>query len=111
MALHWTEQRDALHEWLVSNPRILIGCDFDGTLAPLVSHADKACLTAATKAVLLRLASLPGVILAVISGRSLVDLRQRVGLPGVLYAGNHGLEMTGSDGATIRAPAAAEAGP
>lgn len=111
MAPHWTEQRDALREWLVSNPRILIGCDFDGTLAPLVSHADKARLPAATRAVLLRLASGPGVILAVISGRSLVDLRQRVGLTGVLYAGNHGLEMTGPDGATIRAPAAVKAGP
>ena len=108
MTPHWSEQRDALQEWLLKNPRILIGCDFDGTLAPLVSHADDAELPAATRVVLQRLAALPGVSLAFISGRSLLDLQQRIVVAGALYAGNHGLEMTGADGSPVLAPGAEE---
>ncbi len=109
MTPHWTEQRDALREWLVSHPQILIGCDFDGTLAPLVPHADEVSLPETTRDALTRLSALPGVQLAFISGRGLADLRRRVALPNVLYAGNHGLEMTAPDGSVVFAPAAVEA--
>lgn len=111
MTPHWTEQREALREWLVSNPQILIGCDFDGTLAPLRPHADEVSLPTATKDALTHLAVQPGVDIAFISGRGLEDLRRRVDLPGAWYAGNHGLEMTGPDGSILQASAAAEAGP
>jgi len=104
MKPHWSEQRSALQDWLLLSPRILIGCDFDGTLAPIVAHADDAHLPAATRAVLQRLISLSGVTLALISGRSLTDLQQRVGLPGALYAGNHGLEIKGQGGSITLAP-------
>ncbi len=106
MIPHWTEQREALHAWLVSEPRILIGCDFDGTIALLVSHADDARLSIPTRAVLQRLVAQPGVVVALISGRSITDLQQKVALDGVLYAGNHGLEMASYDGSTVMAPAA-----
>lgn len=86
-------------------PRILIGSDFDGTLAPIVPHADDACLPATTREVLQRLIAMPGVTLAVISGRSMADLQQRMALAGALYAGNHGLEMTGQgDDSSMPAP-------
>lgn len=111
MKPHWTEQRSALQHWLLMSPRVLIGCDFDGTLAPIVAHADDARLPASTLAVLQRLISFPGVTLAFISGRSLADLRQRVGLPGALYAGNHGLEMTGQGGSVTVAPSVLESLP
>lgn len=107
----WTEQRETLQAWLVSNPRILIGCDFDGTLSPLVAHADDARLPSAMRAVMERLMALPGVAFAVISGRSIEDLRQRVDVPGVWYAGNHGLERESPDGSTVLAPGAEDAGP
>ncbi len=35
-------------------------------------------------------------MLGIVSGRSLVDLRERVGLDGLIYAGNHGLELQGN---------------
>ena len=111
MKRHWTEQRSALQNWLLMSPRILIGCDFDGTLAPIVAHADDACLPASTLAVLQRLNSFPGVTLAFISGRSLADLQQQVGLPGALYAGNHGLEMTGQGDSVTLAPGVLESLP
>lgn len=106
MTPHWSELREALQEWLLANPRILIGCDFDGTLSPLVPHADDARLPEGTRAVLQRLRSLKGVTLAFISGRSLADLQQRMDVAGALYAGNHGLEMTGAGGAPVLAPGA-----
>jgi len=42
-----------------------------------------------------RLAANPLVGLAVLSGRSLTDIRRRVQLPGVVYGGCHGLEIEG----------------
>lgn len=111
MTPHWSELRNELRHWLQAQPRILIGCDFDGTLTPLVAHPDAAHLPAATRGVLQRLMSLPGVSLAFISGRSLADLQQRIAIPGALYAGNHGLEMTGPDGASMLVTGMAESLP
>jgi trehalose 6-phosphate phosphatase len=107
----WTEQREELRSWLVSQPRVLIGCDFDGTLSPLVAHADDARLPSAVRAAMQRLVAQPGVAFAVISGRSIADLRQRVAVDGVWYAGNHGLEREAPDGSTVLAPGAEDAGP
>lgn len=110
MIPHWAEQRAALRHWLATHPRLFIGSDFDGTLSVLRPHADEACLPEATRDILCRLAELPGITLAFISGRSLQDLRQRVGIKGVLYAGNHGLEMTELGSERIRlAPTAEQA--
>jgi len=39
------------------------------------------------------LRDLPGVYLAIISGRSLEDVREKVGVSGMVYVGNHGLEI------------------
>lgn len=100
----WTERCIELREWVTGHPRLLVGCDFDGTLAPLVQHADHAVMPDPTRAALAHLAELPGVLVAVISGRSLADTRARVGLPGLMYAGNHGLEMLGLDGEVVLAP-------
>ena len=109
MIPHWTDKRDELRSWLVTQPRLLIGCDFDGTLAPLAEHAAHAYLPEANRNALRELAQLPGIQLAVISGRSLSDVAERVNLPGLLYAGNHGLEMKTIEGSIVTA-LGAEAG-
>jgi len=111
MTPHWSEQCETLKAWLLTNPRVLIGCDFDGTLSPLVDFAGDACLPAVTRAVLQRLISLKGVTVAFISGRPLDDLLLRVNLAGAFYAGNHGLEMAGLDGKAIVAPGAVDSVP
>ena len=36
-----------------------------------------------------------GCRLAIVSGRDRADLQARVGIPGLIYAGNHGLEISG----------------
>ena len=67
--------------------------DYDGTLTPIVSRPDLALCPPEVKRHLERLRDLAGVYLAIISGRSLEDLREKVGVPGIIYVGNHGLEI------------------
>ena len=70
--------------------------DFDGTLSPIAARPDLAVLPAETRDLLLEAQSDDRYVLGIISGRSLVDLRERVGLDGLIYAGNHGLELQGN---------------
>ena len=72
---------------------LFIFLDFDGTLTPIVSNPEKAFLSDGMKAILRRLKKIPGVFLAIVSGRSLKDIRNRVDLKGIYYIGNHGLEI------------------
>ena len=69
--------------------------DFDGTLAPIVEDPDTAQMLPGTRNVLSTLAGKENVSLGIISGRSLSYLQERVGLQDVVYAGNHGLEISG----------------
>ncbi|MBI4354369.1 MAG: trehalose-phosphatase [Candidatus Omnitrophica bacterium] len=75
---------------------LLLCVDYDGTLTPIVAHPSRARLSARTKQLLKRLASLPGVRVALVSGRALRDVRRLVGLRGLCYVGNHGLELQGA---------------
>ncbi len=95
MATHWTESWPDIAERLTAPPRLLVACDFDGTLAPLVAEPDRAQLPAAALDLLRRLQAAPGVTLAIVSGRSLPDLAARVPLADAIFAGNHGLEIRG----------------
>jgi len=67
--------------------------DYDGTLTPIVSRPEQALCSSEVRRHLERLRDLPGVRLAVISGRSLEDVREKVGVSGIIYVGNHGLEI------------------
>jgi trehalose 6-phosphate phosphatase len=71
--------------------------DFDGTLSDIVENPDSARLVAGAADALTALAAQCPV--AILSGRDLADVRQRIGLPGIWYAGSHGFELTGPDGA------------
>ena len=70
--------------------------DYDGTLSPIVSDPAAARLVdGAAEALELVAAVCP---VAILSGRDLADIRSRVGIPGIWYAGSHGFELTGPDG-------------
>ncbi len=73
--------------------RIFFFFDYDGTLTPIVSRPEKAVLSKETRALLLALKKSPKFLLAIVSGRSLKDIRELVGVKGVYYVGNHGLEV------------------
>lgn len=74
---------------------LLLGLDFDGTLAPIVPRPEDAALLPAVRPTLDALASRDDTHIALISGRALEDVRRRVVLDSVYYAGNHGLEIDG----------------
>jgi trehalose-phosphatase len=77
---------------LKARGRLLVGLDFDGTLAPLVDHPDDALPDTAAMAQILELSEVQGIRVAVVSGRSLADLREKLGedLPGAVLIGEHG---------------------
>lgn len=71
--------------------RPVLGLDFDGTLAPIVTRPDHARMSMAVVRRLVRLAtSLP---VAVVSGRAVEDLRRRLGFRPRWLIGNHGAEQ------------------
>ncbi|VTS04194.1 trehalose-phosphatase [Tuwongella immobilis] len=67
--------------------------DYDGTLTPIVSHPSLAILSDAMRNLLASLNELPNVQVAVISGRALADVQQKVALPSIWFAGSGGAEL------------------
>src|SRR5436190_13336707 len=92
---HLFHQLAWLERHLGAQPTWLCALDFDGTLAPIMGDRDQVALTARRRHLLRLLARQPGVEVAVLSGRSLPDLRTRVAIDEIHLAGNHGLEMRG----------------
>lgn len=76
--------------------RPLIFLDFDGTLSPIVEHHADAAISEEMRDLVEELSHRFPV--AVISGRGLADVRQRVGIPELFYAGSHGFEISGPGG-------------
>jgi trehalose-phosphatase len=89
---------------------ILLLSDYDGTLTPIVERPELANLSRRTKELLQALAHQHHFTVGIISGRALKDLQQRVGIRGIIYAGNHGLEIEGP-GVSFAHPAAEEIKP
>ena len=94
-------QRDGdkgLAERIRSAPLLVLLLDFDGTLAGIADRPEHVRLDHDLAENLVRLVRRPGVKIAVISGRSMEDLRSFLPIDGVTLAANHGLEV---DGPTI----------
>jgi trehalose 6-phosphate phosphatase len=78
---------------LVARPaEAAILLDVDGTLAPIVARPEDAAVPDATRAVLARLVERYALV-ACLSGRPGVDAARVVGVDGVRYVGEHGLEL------------------
>jgi len=74
----------------IVKPGLICVFDFDGTLSPIVTRPDRARLPLGIKSRLIKLLALAPV--AIISGRSLADIRPRLGFEPSYVVGNHGLE-------------------
>lgn len=72
--------------------RTAILTDIDGTLAPIVKRPEEAAVPEAARTALAELSRRFGVV-GCVSGRRAAQARQLVGVDGVSYAGNHGLEL------------------
>ncbi|MGY5764914.1 bifunctional alpha,alpha-trehalose-phosphate synthase (UDP-forming)/trehalose-phosphatase [Brachybacterium sp. DNPG3] len=85
---------DADLEAFAQVPRILVASDFDGVLAPIVADRHAVEADAASLGALRELAELPGVAVALISGRALADLDSHARMPSsVVLVGSHGAEV------------------
>ena len=89
-------------EGFAMRPSLLIAMDFDGVLAPIVTKPGTARMLRQSQDHLNSLVRLPGVRVALVSGRALADLRDVAQPPpGAILVGSHGAEIsdpaTGSD--------------
>src|SRR5499427_287589 len=79
-----------------SGERLAVFFDYDGTLTPIVSHPQDAWLAESMRETLRELAGC--VPVAILSGRDLDDVRGRVHVDGIVYAGSHGFDIAGAGG-------------
>ncbi|MFW5820356.1 MAG: trehalose-phosphatase [Bacteroidota bacterium] len=73
--------------------------DFDGTLSPIVKQPEDASISEEMKKALENCAAY--LTVAVVSGRDMDDVKKRVGLDNVIYAGSHGFRIEGPDGLSM----------
>ena len=85
----WEKVQDKIRE----AKNLFLFLDYDGTLTQIVSHPDLALCPHEVRLLLEKLRDLLNVELAIISGRHLEDVREKVGVPGITYVGNHGLSI------------------
>ncbi|MFZ5871577.1 MAG: trehalose-phosphatase [Actinomycetota bacterium] len=87
---------DAL-ERFCARPRVLAAFDFDGVLAPIVAEPSAARALPASADALAELTRLDDVVVALVSGRALADLRAVASPPeGVVLVASHGAEVAGA---------------
>ncbi len=72
--------------------RAAVLLDVDGTLAPIVRHADDATVSEAVRGLLIQVAKRYGVV-ACVSGRRAADARRIVSIGSIAYVGAHGGEL------------------
>jgi len=72
--------------------RTAILTDVDGTLAPIVARPEQAAVPQRAKELLEALSGRFGLV-GCISGRQALEAQRLVGIAGIAYAGNHGLEL------------------
>ena len=86
-------------------PPVGLLLDIDGTISPIAATPDGASVPEPIRVLLGRLATrLP--LVAAVSGRAAADAARMVDVAGMVYAGNHGLEML-RDGLSVPLPEAA----
>lgn len=79
----------------LKNKFIYLFLDYDGTLAPIADTPAGTVFSVSTKGLIRDLSRSGACKVAIISGRALRDIKDIVGIKGLVYAGNHGLEIDG----------------
>jgi trehalose 6-phosphate phosphatase len=83
---------DLLTRLAAEPDRAALLLDVDGTLAPIVARPEDAAVPDETRAELERLMRRYALV-ACVSGRTSEDAARIVGVPGIVYVGEHGLEL------------------
>lgn len=87
--LDWPRMRNRIAD----RRRRLFLLDFDGTLVAIVKKPHQVSLSSSVRRSLIRLSRQGLNQVVIISGRTLQNVRSLIGLKGLTYVGNHGLEM------------------
>ena len=74
---------------------IMLFLDFDGTLSPITKTPQKAFIPKETREILKRLITTSKCRVVIVSGRTLNDIKNKVGIKQIIYVGNHGFEIEG----------------
>jgi trehalose 6-phosphate synthase/phosphatase len=85
----------SLSAWLAQRPAVALFLDYDGTLTPIAERPDGAVLSDTAREALVSAGRAANLDVVIVSGRSLADLKTRVGVAGLTYVGNHGFEIEG----------------
>jgi trehalose 6-phosphate phosphatase len=91
---------DVIEPMLAEPARAAVLLDIDGTLAPIVRHADDAHVPEPTRAQLIAVARRYGVV-GCISGRRSATARRMVSIGSIAYVGNHGAELLRPGGTEV----------
>jgi trehalose-phosphatase len=81
---------------------LLIALDFDGTVAPIQPDPATVAMDPAIAAFLRRASSVRGVVVAIISGRDIDDLKSRTTGLSAYLCGSHGLDIRSPEGEALR---------
>lgn len=92
---------DAIEEFeeifeIIGSKKPTLFLDYDGTLTPIVSNPEMAILSDRAKKIMKELSE--SINVGVISGRDRKDLKSKVGINTLIYAGSHGFDITGPSG-------------
>jgi beta-phosphoglucomutase family hydrolase len=79
--------------------RIVVFLDYDGTLTPIVETPDRAVMHEEMREAVTELSRHCPV--GIISGRDLEDVRDKVRIDSIVYAGSHGFDITGPRGLQV----------
>ncbi len=104
VSMYWEKSKSEFLK-AINKPRFGLITDVDGTISPIVDVPDEARVTPRNLELLAELRA-HLTVTAVVSGRAAKDVYQRIGLPGLVYIGNHGMEQW-QDGKVIVSPSAA----
>ncbi len=80
----------------LTQKKLILFLDYDGTLTPIVDTPDQAVLSASNRELVASIAALARV--AIVSGRATEDVKKKVDIDGIFYAGSHGFEIVQPDG-------------
>lgn len=83
----------------LAGKQLAVFLDYDGTLTPIVDDPEQALLSDSQRAAVAELAR--HCFVAIVSGRELANVRAKVGLETVYYAGDHGFAIQGPAGSAI----------
>jgi len=90
---YFFENKDPKLEW--GSRSFFLFLDFDGTLVPIQNDPTKCVLSPKIKGQLEAIALSGKACIAILSGRTVTDIRDRVNIQDVYYGGNHGIEISG----------------